>query len=1090
MNRAAVLLLTALAASSVLPPVPASNDPPPGGGTVSGHWIVTDSRTYKDATILLDHGNLTIQSGGSLTLDHVDLRLNLDTSGQFQIEVQAGGRLVVKGESTISSTSSDRRYLFKVRSGAELTISSSTVRDVGHTYTNSPSENNGLYIATRNATLDSCTFQSSTHGVFLDGVAPSVTSCRFLDIASAGVMVYGASPIINGNEFARCAYGVYSHIGSPVVSLSTFTGCTYGVYMYGPSEPRINNCTFKESGYFGVYSNYYASPVIEDCTFVRNGLLSSSWGGAAYYGQMTGGRMRRSSVTTPDLGYGVQLTDSAHPVVEGCSIYTTSRPAVSLTSYGSIELRESSITSASNYGVYLEHYSSLVMERCELTSRSYGIYSYTAQCSLRDTNVTSTAGTGALLYYTSRLVSENCSISGDQLGMYVLYYGSEAVLNRTTVGGRNSVGLYLRSGRALLHNSAIYSLRSYGIYAHSDGAVSAVNSTITASASGVACIYSDGARNALELTNTFFDQSRVTFTEPTSYLQLSWFLTLAAQWQNAAPAPRAEFRVTDRMGRTVAEAETDGRGETAPFPVVQYRRSQLEWHNFTPHDISVSSGGVRRSDRRTISTNTVARLTLVDPDPPVVRIAAPEDGALLRAGAVHVEGTAEDFVSGLVRVEHAVGNGNWSPAAGLENWSFDLNLPDGRHLIKVRAYDRAGTSAVAIANVIVDSAITLFVDTPVEGAVVNTTSVTVSGVAEPLCSVTVNDIPAKVDPEGAFEARVELGEGVWLLRVVARDEAGNEAVATINVTVDTIAPALIVLSPATGGVTSTPFARISGQTEPGASVSVDGATALVDETGAFAAQVLLIEGDNRIAVRAVDIAGNINSSELVLVLDTVPPTLRVLAPIQDSLTNRPLLTVVGETNGTLVLVNDLSTEPEAGRFEAHVPLSEGVNQLTVRALDDAGNTNSTVLRVTLDTRAPFVQILQPQPGQTTNNAAFVVKALTEPDTEVTVNGLPAPNTGGSISLSVRLSSGANRITVRAVDRASNVGEANATVELDQVPPILSISSPQSGLRTPSAKIMVRGYTEPGSSVTVNGAAAQMDAAGRFAYEHSLQEGDS
>ncbi|MGQ9583107.1 MAG: right-handed parallel beta-helix repeat-containing protein [Thermoplasmatota archaeon] len=1090
MNRAAVLLLAALATASALPLVPASNDPPPGGGTVSGHWTVADTRTYTGVTIHLDHGNLTIQSGGSLTLDNVDLRLSLDTSGQFQIEVQAGGRLVVRNGSTISSTNPDRRYLFKVRSGAELTLSGSTIRDVGYTYTNSPNENNGVYVATQNATLNSCTFQSSTHGLFLDTVAPSVTSCRFVDIASAGVMVYSASPIINGNEFTRCYFGVYSYIASPAVSHSTFTECTYGVYIYGPSEPRISNSTFKESGYFGVSSNYYASPVIEDCAFVRNGLLSSSWGGAAYYSQMTGGSMRRSSLTTPDLGYGIQLTDSAHPLVEGCSIYTTSRPAISLTSYGSIELRESTVTSASNYGVYLEHYSSLVMDRCELTAKSYGVYAYTARCSLRDTNVTSTASTGVLLYYTAQLSADNCSISGDQVGAYVLYYGSEAVLNRTTVGGRNGMGLYLSSGQAYLQNSSIYSLRSYGLYAYSDSAVTAVNSTITASTAGMVCIYVGGARSKLDLTNTFFDQTRVTFTESTSTLQLSWFLTVAAQWQNAAPAPGARFSVVDRMGRGVAEGEVDDEGETAPFAVVQYRRSQLEWQNFTPHELSVSAGGVRRSERRTIAANTVARLTLTDPDPPVVRIATPEDGALLRSGAVRVEGTSEDFVSGLVRVEHTIGNGNWSPVKGLESWAIDLDLPDGRHLIKVRAYDRAGMSAVAVASVLVDSAISLVVERPEEGALVNTTPVRVSGVTEPLCNVTVDGLPADVDPEGNFEALVELGDGPWLLRVVARDEAGNEAVATRNITVDTLAPPLLVLSPASGLVTSSPFARIRGQTEPGAAVYADGAPALVDGDGTFSAQVLLREGNNTIDVRAVDAAGNVNSSVLVVVLDTAPPFLRIFSPGEDALTNRPLLTVAGETDGTLVFANDLSSEPEGGRFEIQVPLSEGFNQITVRALDAAGNTNSTLIKATLDTRAPFVQILQPQPGQTTNSAAFVVRAITEPEAEVTVNGLPATNSGGSVSLSLRLVPGANRITVRAVDRATNVGEANATVELDQVPPALSISSPQSGLRTQSAKIMVRGYTEAGASVTVNGAAAQMDATGKFACELSLLEGDN
>ncbi|MEM4728457.1 MAG: right-handed parallel beta-helix repeat-containing protein [Thermoplasmata archaeon] len=1089
-NGKAGLVLTALAISLLMPSVPASNDPPPSGGTVTGNWTVTDARTYTGVSILLDHGNLTVASGGSLTLDHVSLRLRLDTSGQFGIEVQSGGKLVVRNGSTISSTNASNRYLFRIRPGASVTLSGSTLSDVGYTYTNSPSENNGVYVASENVTIDSCTFINSTHGVYLDGVSPSVTSCGFFDIASAGIMAYGASPVVNGCEFTRCYYGVYSYFSSPTVSSSSFTDCRYGVYMYGHSRPKVHNCTFQGSGYFGTYCAYYASPDIEDCTFVRNGLLSSSYGGAAYYGQMTSGGFRRNKVATPDLGYGIQLTDGCRPVVEQCEISTHSRPAVSVTSYGAVEIVESAISTGDSYAIYAEHYSYVALSSCEVTARSYGIYLYTAQCSLNRTNLTSTAGSGAILYYTSFISADNCTIYGDQLGMYVLYYGSEAVLNRTTLGGRSSIGLYLSGSLATLHNSSVYSIRSNAIYTAGDSRLTAVNSTITSSAPGVACIYIGGPRNELDLTNTFFDQSKVTFTEPTSVLHLSWFLTAAVQWQNAAPAPGARVRVTDSSARLVFETETGERGECPTVPVRQYSRSQLTWQNFTPHEISAVAGGVRRSERKSLTTNTVIRLTLADPDPPLLCITHPRDGLRSTTGHIRAEGTAEDYASGLNRVEYAVDDGNWSRADGLDRWSFDLDLLDGRHLLKVRAFDRAGMSSVAAASILVDTELQLRVESPEEGALVNKSPVRVSGVAEPMCCVTVNGLPAEVDPEGNFEALVELGEGPQTLTVVAVDEAGNTAVETRNVTVDTVEPALMILSPAQGHVTSSRVVTINGQTEQGAFVTVGGLPAIVGPDGVFSAQVPLREGNNTIQVTAADAAGNLNSTTLLVILDTVPPHLVILHPSDGSLTNRPLLTVSGESDGVEVTAGATRTSPVEGRFSLQLQLEEGPNHITLRAVDAAGNANQTHITVTLDTIPPFVQLVHPRPGFVTNNAALTVSIVTEPGAEVTVNGLPATNTGGRLSVPIRLSPGLNTLTVRAVDGATNAAFVNTTVELDQVPPPLVISSPQSGFRTSQDTVMVRGYTDPGSSVTVNGILAQIDSSGRFACEIPLQEGEN
>jgi hypothetical protein len=149
-----------------------------------------------------------------------------------------------------------------------------------------------------------------------------------------------------------------------------------------------------------------------------------------------------------------------------------------------------------------------------------------------------------------------------------------------------------------------------------------------------------------------------------------------------------------------------------------------------------------------------------------------------------------------------------------------------------------------------------------------------------------------------------------------------------------------------------------------------------------------------------------------------------------------------------------------------------------------------MLSVTLDTSAPYLQLLTPADGSMTNLGSLTVSGVTEPGVALTVNGAAAQNNNGMISHPVRLVSGPNVLVVRAVDAAGNAAQLNRTVTLDQIPPALSITNPAAGSRIPESRVMVRGLTDPGSVVTVNGVLAQMERTGRFSAEMALSEGEN
>jgi flagellin-like hook-associated protein FlgL len=73
---------------------------------------------------------------------------------------------------------------------------------------------------------------------------------------------------------------------------------------------------------------------------------------------------------------------------------------------------------------------------------------------------------------------------------------------------------------------------------------------------------------------------------------------------------------------------------------------------------------------------------------------------------------------------------------------------------------------------------------------------------------------------------------------------------------DVTAPSLELSSPSDGMTTEASVVTVSGTTEPGAILVVNGVTAAVGDDGSFSCEIALVEGDNTITVTATDASGN------------------------------------------------------------------------------------------------------------------------------------------------------------------------------------------------------------------------------------------
>ncbi len=207
--------------------------------------------------------------------------------------------------------------------------------------------------------------------------------------------------------------------------------------------------------------------------------------------------------------------------------------------------------------------------------------------------------------------------------------------------------------------------------------------------------------------------------------------------------------------------------------------------------------------------------------------------------------------------------------------SVSLTLPvplgEGQHAISVEVRDENGSVNRTSWSFTVDTAApALLIEEPTV-PITNDPAVTVSGMTEPGATVTINGTPVSVNTFGRFTIAPTLPDGDHTFTVVATDAAGNVATEVVDITVDTVAPAVSLTSPASGTTVQVATVTVTGTTEPGAAVTVNGLAPEVDANGAFSFNLGLTEGSNTITATATDLAGNSASTSVsVTYTDPVP----------------------------------------------------------------------------------------------------------------------------------------------------------------------------------------------------------------------------
>ncbi len=214
--------------------------------------------------------------------------------------------------------------------------------------------------------------------------------------------------------------------------------------------------------------------------------------------------------------------------------------------------------------------------------------------------------------------------------------------------------------------------------------------------------------------------------------------------------------------------------------------------------VAVDRAGNRSETAVTVDRDTTA---------PTLVVSEPGPSAVLGDGAVAVRGTATDAHPVTVTIDGR-------PVATGAEGSFEtvLQLPEGRHSLRVEASDEVGNRAAVARELSIDlSAPELRIASPAAGAILAAATIAVTGTVADAAAVervTVNGLDALLEANGAFSlAELALAEGPSTIIARAWDRAGNTGTRSVEVTVDTTPPRVLATVPTDGATGVPPSAR-------------------------------------------------------------------------------------------------------------------------------------------------------------------------------------------------------------------------------------------------------------------------------------------
>jgi hypothetical protein len=375
---------------------------------------------------------------------------------------------------------------------------------------------------------------------------------------------------------------------------------------------------------------------------------------------------------------------------------------------------------------------------------------------------------------------------------------------------------------------------------------------------------------------------------------------------------------------------------------------------------------------------------LLDPVPPQIEILSPADGSVVAGNTISLSGIATDSDSDpAIRRTPLFGEARWSlrdehfielgsgsiPIVGGRFTIPDLVLGSGSHRIEVAAVDSAGNVGRDVISLTSnpEAPPVRMIGTEDGKALLSSSASIDLNFAAPTTLISVSGAPDGRSFDSGLHQDVlrlplELGPNRFTLEFEAG--TGPFSLSFTLFRVESRGP-IRILAPADGALTreseitvvgtvprGTPFAEVDGQP-----------AALLADGVRFSARIPLREGRNEIEARALPFG---QRDRIDVTLDTLPPTLEALFPLDGTRTTETSVALSGFLSGpgggvevgtqTRILAPGnplLGQDPlvEVVFELPALPLVEGVNEIELRLADRAGNETREIVVLTRADRA-------------------------------------------------------------------------------------------------------------------------------------------
>lgn len=250
--------------------------------------------------------------------------------------------------------------------------------------------------------------------------------------------------------------------------------------------------------------------------------------------------------------------------------------------------------------------------------------------------------------------------------------------------------------------------------------------------------------------------------------------------------------------------------------------------------------------------------------------------------------------------------------------------------------------------------------------------------------------------------------GYYDVEITAYDDSGNSVVANsaddsfgddLKLYVkEKVAPTITIVSPTNNAVLINNKPTISWKCTDADSgidtntinlyidgVEVDGTISVTNSSGTYTCSYIpttaLKDGSHTIKYEVYDNDGNVSTSEIILTVDTVAPSLTISQPEDNAKVNKTPVTVSGYTNDLTsspvsVTVNGNSVTVDSnGYFSTAVSLENGDNTIVIIATDSAGKSTTITRTVNFNNKPPVFESLTIAPNPVDAGATFKVSAV-------------------------------------------------------------------------------------------------------------------